>query len=70
MSVLFRKDIEPFCTYCARSTPLNKTHVSCKRYGIVNRSYNCRSFSYDPLKRVPAKPAKLRKFYDDKDLIL
>ena len=33
--MLFRKDIEPSCSYCKRGTPLSDSEVVCSRKGIV-----------------------------------
>ena len=55
LSKLLRKDIEPRCTYCAHGSPL---------------ADHCRSFRYDPLRRVPAKPAVLREKFTNADFSL
>lgn len=57
--MLFKKDIEPRCAYCARGVPLEGESVLCKRKGVVARGDSCHRFQYDPLKRVPPKPAAL-----------
>ena len=58
MAMLFQKDIEPRCAYCKRGTPLDGEQVICIRRGIVSPTGSCRRFKYDPLKRVPPRPAK------------
>lgn len=57
--MLFRKNIEPRCAYCARGVSLDKTHIICIKRGIVSFGYHCGSFSYDPLRRTPPSPASL-----------
>lgn len=57
--MLFRKDIEPSCAYCKRGNPLSDSEVICSRKGVVAADGSCRSFKYDPLKRVPPRPVKL-----------
>lgn len=57
--MLFRKDIEPMCSYCQHGTKLNDMELSCKYRGITRASSSCRRFKYEPLKRVPPKPARL-----------
>ena len=57
--MLFRKDIEPSCAYCKRGTLVSETEVMCMKRGVVSADGNCRSFRYDPLKRVPPRPVKL-----------
>ena len=55
---LFQKKIEPRCTYCARRRALSEDQVICDRKGVMSAGSRCRSFKYDPLKRVPPRPAK------------
>ena len=57
--MLFRKDIEPRCVYCAKVSPISDREVACPRKGVVDASFNCARFRYDPLKRVPPRPVKL-----------
>lgn len=57
--MLFTKKIEPRCAYCKRSAALNEEQVICLKKGVVSAGENCRAFRYDPLKRVPPKPAAL-----------
>ena len=56
---LFQKKIEPRCAYCAHGRTLNEDQVACPKRGIMSPSSHCRSFQYDPLRRVPPRPAKL-----------
>lgn len=67
MSGIFRKDIEPRCIYCSKSADLGDDEVICVRRGIVGAYDACRAFRYDPLKRVPPKPVRLSKGYDESD---
>ena len=55
----FRKDIEPRCAYCAHGSAVNEREVACSRRGVVDGSDHCRQFRYDPLRRVPLRPASL-----------
>lgn len=57
--MLFRKDIEPRCAYCAKGNAMNEREVACPKKGIVPVEYYCRGFQYDPFKRVPPRPIKL-----------
>ena len=50
----FRKDIEPRCAYCAHGSAVNECEVACSRRGVVDGSDH-----YDPLRRVPPRPASL-----------
>ena len=58
--MLFRKKIEPRCAYCARGSQINEEEVACVKRGIVGVGHHCRSFRYDPLRRTPPRPVKLR----------
>ena len=49
---LFRKNMDPSCAYCTHGQQVNKR-------GIVPIEHHCRAFRYDPLKRVPPRPAVL-----------
>lgn len=67
---LFQKDIEPRCAYCAQGRPMGE-RVICARKGIMDPAAHCRSFRYDPLKRVPPKPVKLDfTKWKDEDFVL
>jgi hypothetical protein len=57
--MLFRKTIEPRCLYCKRGSALDEGRVACPKRGVVPAGEHCRAFQYDPLKRVPPKPAAL-----------
>ena len=55
--MLFTKKIEPRCGYCKQGTVLDEERVACPKKGVVSAGGYCRGFRYDPLKRVPPKPA-------------
>ena len=55
---LFQKNIDPRCSYCARSRPLDADQVVCDKKGVMSGASHCRACRYDPLKRVPPRPAK------------
>ena len=65
--MLFEKDMDPRCAYCQRGTTLDDGQVICVKKGIVAAGGSCRRFRYDPLKRVPPKPAAARfdRFKDE-----
>lgn len=56
---LFQKGIEPRCAYCAHGRELNEEQIVCPKKGVMAAGSHCRSFKYDPLKRVPPRPPKL-----------
>lgn len=55
--MLFAKKIEPRCSYCQRGKSIDAETVLCKKRGVTQPDHACRSFRYDPLKRVPPRPA-------------
>ena len=56
---LFQKKMEPRCAYCARGRALDGDQVVCPKKGVMSAGSHCRSFRYDPLKRVPTPPVTL-----------
>lgn len=56
---LFQADIDPRCAYCAKGAPLEEGRILCAKKGVVRPDGHCGRFEYDPLKRVPPKPARL-----------
>ena len=56
---LFQKKMEPRCAYCARGRALDGDQVVCPKKGVMSAGSYCRSFKYDPLKRVPTPPVTL-----------
>ena len=57
--MLFRKDMEPRCAYCARGARIAEGHVACVKRGVVADTDECRAFRDDPLRRTPPRPAEL-----------
>lgn len=69
--MLFNKNIEPSCSYCAHSTQINDREAACMKKGVVNLGGYCRRFKYDPLRREPPHPAALdSKRYSEDDFKL
>lgn len=56
--MLFKDSEFRFCAYCALAAELDEEHMICRKKGTVLKDRRCRSFSYDPLKREPAKPVR------------
>lgn len=69
--MLFRKNMERSCSYCAHGTKIDEEQVLCIKRGVVSVCGQCRKFTYDPCKRIPPKPQALdfRK-YDNEDFSL
>ena len=55
---LFQTSIDPRCAYCAHGRELDRDQVVCPRKGVMSAGSHCSSFRYDPLKRIPPRPAK------------
>lgn len=54
MKIRNKDNIEIFCKYCERATPLaTDGKLVCARHGVVSEDFKCRKFIYDPLKRSP-----------------
>lgn len=53
--MLFRKKQPRACEYCTYSTSLSEEQVLCSKRGIRPPESPCRSFRYDPVKRIPPK---------------
>jgi|GEM_PF-2008730 len=56
--MLFKESEYRYCVNCANAAEMDADHMICKKKGIVSKEKRCLSFSYDPLKRDPALPAK------------
>ena len=69
--MLFRKNIQRQCAYCAHATVLNEDQIHCPKKGVKDPTDKCIFFTYDPTKRNPAK-AKAVDFskYEDYDYSL
>ena len=55
--MLFKRNIDPSCTYCRRGKQITEETILCQRKGVVSPAGSCTAFRYDPLKRVPPRPA-------------
>ncbi len=69
--MLFRRKIQPDCTYCQHGAMLENGTVLCAKKGIRSLDAKCRKFKYDPCKRIPRK-AKALDFskYEKEDFSL
>ena len=68
---MFRKNMEKRCAYCKYGSTVSDTQVACERKGVMDAAAHCRKFQYDPLKRVPPRPAALgKKQYSAEDFTL
>lgn len=52
----FNKNLQKSCAYCIHSKKLEGSNETiCKKRGVMAERDYCRSYKYDPLKRVPQK---------------
>jgi hypothetical protein len=58
--MLFRREIDPRCEYCEKGSGVGDGKIACMKHGVVSSDYHCGAFKYDPLKRVPPKPVRLK----------
>ena len=57
-----------YCENCEHAALLHgDEYVLCEKKGVVRATYVCRKFSYDPLKRRPAKAAAPKLEFVDID---
>lgn len=69
--MLFRKKIDPRCAYCQFASDAEPGTVVCRKKGICQETDQCRKFKYNPLRRVPPKPATIDfTKYDERDFSL
>jgi len=57
--MLFRKKIQPACTYCTYAAKLEDGRILCAKKGIREEDDKCFRFRYDPTKRIPLKARAL-----------
>lgn len=57
--MLFRKKIDPSCTYCRYGAHLEDGTILCSKKGFQTEDHPCFRFRYDPCKRIPKKPKAL-----------
>lgn len=70
MSSVFNKDLPHSCSYCVYGcASLFSGEILCKKHGVTAARDSCRSYRYDPLKRVPAR-VKLGDNYKPEDFSL
>lgn len=63
MKKLLNENIYPSCSYCRHGTKfIKKESILCVKFGVVDSSYSCRKFKYDPFKRIPKEHKKLNSF--------
>ncbi len=70
MKNLFNKKISPLCEYChTGEKSLDNETILCINSGVVDPSYHCKKFKYDPLKRVPKINSHSNRFKKENFII-
>ena len=61
--MLFRKDMDPRCAYCAKGSRIGEDKVACVKRGVVMPEDHCGAFKYDPIEAgtAPADEAGYRQ---------
>ncbi|MBR3909550.1 MAG: hypothetical protein IKJ50_07525 [Clostridia bacterium] len=66
----FNKNLQKSCSYCVHGRVLIGTNSAiCKKHGVTDKRDYCRSYKYDPLKRVP-QTVRISDNYSDEDFKL
>ena len=55
--MLFRKKMEPSCTYCRHGAHLEDGTILCAKKGFLEEDQPCFRFRYDPCKQSAYAPA-------------
>ena len=64
-------NVEPKCIYCKNGTlTADGKKILCTKVGILDTDACCKKFRYDPLKRVPEKPAPVLSGFTPEDFEL
>ena len=63
MKKIFGSNIAPDCAYCHHSAPIEDGFICIKKKQLINGK--CKSFSYNPLMRVPKTQPKMQKYTID-----
>ena len=66
----FNKKLEKHCEYCVHGTRLKfEDEIICKKHGVTSCDDKCRSYKYDPLKRIPQR-VKIENNFTEEDFKL
>ena len=66
----FNKKLEKHCEYCVYGAVLDfEDQIICKKRGVTDKTDSCRSYKYDPLKRIPVK-VKIASDFTEEDFKL
>ena len=61
---LFQGNFAPACEYClfANHSQKDAQKYHCKKRGMVNASFHCKLYEYNPLMRIPKRRAPMPTF--------
>ena len=66
----FNKKHQKKCAYCVHGSRLSfENEIICKKHGVTKEDDCCKSYKYDPLKRVPVR-VKIADGYNEDDFKL
>ena len=66
----FNKNLQKSCAYCVHGAVIEFSNQTvCKKHGVTDKRDYCRSYKYDPLKRIPQN-VKLSDNYNPEDFKL
>ena len=68
--MLFRKKIDRYCSYSQFAGKIDGESMVCQFCGVVPSDHHCRRFRYDPLRRIPGRPAVKKADNGDADYSL
>ena len=68
--MLFRKKIDRYCSYSQFAGKIDGESMLCQFCGVVPSGQHCRRFRYDPLRRIPGRPAVKKADNGDADYSL
>ncbi len=70
MARLFNKELPHSCKYCIHGkNSLFENEILCKKHGVTDPRDCCRSYKYDPIKRIPDR-VKIADGYKPEDFSL
>lgn len=69
--MLFKRNMEPSCSYCQYGVSLGFGEVACSKCGIMSAEGRCNAFRYDPFKREPEVAGNLdTSDFEERDFAL
>ncbi len=61
-------NVDAKCEYCKHGKiAADNKNILCPKMGVTAKDYNCKKFSYDPLKRIPSNLSPQFMQFEKKD---